>query len=97
MRIRKLPSLRFHIGAAMLRNTFTQLLKTWNFERTWDWDFPVFALAPTRLNKPDTAIDMLLHENKQNSYDLFVYNSWVYFPASLKAIIFVNPVNKYLR
>jgi hypothetical protein len=70
------------VDTAILRNTFTEVLKTWNFERTWGWDFPVVAMCAAKLNNPEKAIDMLLYQNKHNSYDVLGYNSWVYFPAN---------------
>lgn len=30
-----------------------------DFDRPWRWDFPVFAMTAAKLNKPETAIDML--------------------------------------
>jgi hypothetical protein len=70
------------VDTTILRNTYDQVLKSWEFDRTWGWDFPVFAMTAAKLNKQKTAIDMLLYENKQNSYDQIGYNSWVYFPAN---------------
>jgi hypothetical protein len=70
------------VDTAILRNTFNEVLKTWDFDRTWGWDFPVVAMCAAKLNNPEKAIDMLLYENKHNSYDVLGYNSWVYFPAN---------------
>jgi hypothetical protein len=70
------------VDTAILRNTFNEVLKTWDFDRTWGWDFPVVAMSAAKLDKPETAIDMLLYGNKHNSYDALGYNSWVYFPAN---------------
>ena len=49
----------------------------------------LFIIPTAKLNKPETAIDMLLFQKKHNSDDCFGYNSWIYFPAnggSLSAI-----------
>lgn len=70
------------VDTAILRNTFTEVLKTWDFDRGWGWDFPVFAMAAARLNKPETAIDMLLYKNEHNTYETPGYNSWVYLPGN---------------
>jgi len=70
------------VDTEILRNTFTEVLKTWNFDRTWGWDYPVFAMTAARLNKPETAIDMLLYKSEHNSFDSLGYNSWVYFPGN---------------
>ena len=42
----------------------------------------MFAMTAAKLHKPETAIDMLLFQNKHNSYDSLGYNSWIYFPAN---------------
>jgi hypothetical protein len=70
------------VDITIMQNTFDQVLKTWNFDRTWGWDFPVVAMTAARLNKPETAIDMLLYKSEQNSFDSLGYNSWVYFPGN---------------
>ena len=70
------------VDTAIIRNTFDQVLKTWNFDRTWGWDFPVVAMTAARLNRSETAVDMLLYPNDQFSFDVMGYNSWVYFPGN---------------
>jgi len=70
------------VDTTILKNTFNEVLKTWNFDRTWGWDFPVFAMTAARLNMPEKAIDMLLYPNDQFSFDVMGYNSWVYFPGN---------------
>jgi len=70
------------VDTAVMRNTFAEVLKTWNFDRTWGWDYPVFAMTAARLNNPETAIDMLLYKSEHNSFDSLGYNSWVYFPGN---------------
>jgi len=70
------------VDTAIIRNTFDQVLKTWNFDRTWGWDIPVVAMTAARLNRSETAVDMLLYPNDQFSFDVMGYNSWVYFPGN---------------
>ncbi len=70
------------VDTAILRSTFNEVLKTWNFDRTWGWDFPVVAMTAARLNMPEKAVDMLLYPNEQFSFDVMGYNSWVYFPGN---------------
>ena len=53
-----------------------------DFDRPSRWDFPVFAMTTAKLNKPETAIDMLLFQNKHNSYESPGHNSRIYFPAN---------------
>jgi len=70
------------VDTAILRNTFTEVLKTWDYSRTWGWDYPVFAMTAARLNLPEKAIDMLLFDNEHCSFDHLGYNSWVYLPGN---------------
>ena len=70
------------VDTALLRKTYSEVLKTWNFDRTWGWDYPVFAMIAARLNKPETAIDMLMHNGEHFSFNTLRYNSWVYFPGN---------------
>jgi len=70
------------VDIAVMRNTFDEVLRTWNFDRTWGWDYPVFAMTAARLNNPETAIDMLLYKSEHNSFDSLGYNSWVYLPGN---------------
>jgi len=70
------------VDTAVLRDTFDEVLKTWDYSRTWGWDYPVFAMTAARLNLPETAIDMLLFDNEHCSFDNLGYNSWVYLPGN---------------
>lgn len=66
------------VDTSILRNAFTEVLKTWDFDRGWGWNFSVFAMTAARLNMHETAIDMLLYKNQHNTYDTPGYNSLVY-------------------
>lgn len=70
------------VDTAILRNTFTEVIKTWDYSRTWGWDYPVFAMTAARLNLPGKAIDMLLFDNEHCHFDNLGYNSWVYLPGN---------------
>lgn len=70
------------VDTAILRNTFLDVIKTWDYSRTWGWDYPVFAMTAARLNLPEKAIDMLLFNNEHCSFDNLGYNSWVYLPGN---------------
>ena len=39
-------------------------------------------MTAAKLNKPETATDILLFQNKHNSYNSLGYNSSIYFPAN---------------
>ena len=51
------------VDKEILENTFDKILSTWDFKRIWGWDFPMLAMTAARLNRPDLAIDLLLHDN----------------------------------
>jgi len=70
------------VDTTILRNTYTEVIKTWDYSRTWGWDYPVFAMTAARLNLPEKAIDMLLFDNEHCSFDHLGYNSWVYLPGN---------------
>jgi hypothetical protein len=70
------------VDTIIMKNTFTEVLKTWDHTRTWGWDYPLLAMTATRLHEPEIAIEMLLHNSEHNTYDSLGYNSWVYLPAN---------------
>jgi hypothetical protein len=48
--------------------TFDEVMREWNWEHTWGWDYPMLAMAATRLGKPETALDALLINTQKNTY-----------------------------
>jgi hypothetical protein len=56
------------VDRAMMRHTLEQVMATWNWERTWGWDYPLTAMTAARLGRPDLAIEALLMEVEKNSY-----------------------------
>lgn len=42
-------------------NTLDMVEKTWNFDKTWGWDFPMLAMSAARLGHPEKAVDFLLN------------------------------------
>lgn len=57
-----------NIDTAIMRNTFNWVWNNWNWPETWGWDFPLTAMAATRLGMPDKAIDALLMNITTNTY-----------------------------
>jgi hypothetical protein len=51
-----------------MTNTLEEILRHWNWESTWGWDFPLMAMTATRLNKPDLALQALLMDTPKNTY-----------------------------
>lgn len=49
------------VDQATLARTLAKIDATWNYDRTWGWDFPMLAMAAARCGQPDKAVDFLLH------------------------------------
>ena len=57
-----------HIDKKIMNNTLDAVLKTWAFDsKIWGWDYPMLAMAASRLGRKD-AVDLLLMESKNNFY-----------------------------
>ena len=49
------------VDAEILARTLDKITSTWNFDRTWGWDFPMLAMAAARCGKREQAVEFLLH------------------------------------
>jgi len=56
------------VDTAIMHHTYDMIDKAWHWEHTWGWDFPVMAMAATRLNQPQAAIDALFKDAPTNTY-----------------------------
>ena len=56
------------LDQTVMRNTFNWIWDNWNWKQTWGWDFPMLAMAATRMGYPDKAIDALLMPVQRNTY-----------------------------
>ena len=73
------------VDRKIFENTFNKVVSVWNFKRVWGWDFPILAMAAARLNKPEEAVDLLLHENfnfDQHGLATGPGSPFPYFPAN---------------
>lgn len=52
----------------IMRNTFDLIWKTWSWQETWGWDFPMTAMTAARLQMPEKAIDALFMNVQTNTY-----------------------------
>lgn len=52
----------------VMKRTFDLIWKTWDWQDTWGWDFPMTAMSATRLGLPDKAIDALFMPIHTNTY-----------------------------
>jgi len=59
-----LPSL----DTGIMKNTFDHIVKNWNWDETWGWDFPLTAMCAVRLGQPEQALEALLMNTGTNTY-----------------------------
>lgn len=57
-----------HLDTVVMKSTFDLVWKVWKWDDTWGWDFPLTAMAATRLNMPGKAIDALFMPVRTNTY-----------------------------
>ena len=56
------------VDTDMMSKTLNNVMQSWNWERTWGWDYPLVAMTAARVGKPDLAIDALLMNVQKNTY-----------------------------
>jgi hypothetical protein len=56
------------LDTVVMRRTFDWVWKNWTWSKTWGWDFPLTAMAATRLGMPVKAIEALLMPIQTNTY-----------------------------
>jgi len=54
--------------ADTLRRTVRRVRETWQWDRSWGWDFPMAAMAAARSGQPELALDFLLFDAPKNRY-----------------------------
>ncbi|WP_276480200.1 hypothetical protein [Paraflavitalea pollutisoli] len=57
-----------HLDTVVMKSTFDLVWKSWKWDDTWGWDFPLTAMAATRLHLPEKAIDALFMPVRTNTY-----------------------------
>lgn len=62
------------VDADTHRRTVERVMKCWQWDRCWGWDFPMLALAATRAGRPDLAVDALFIESTKNTYSIAGHN-----------------------
>ena len=48
--------------------TLGWVMKNWNWQTTWGWDYGMTAMAAARLGLPEAALDALLIDTQKNTY-----------------------------
>jgi len=52
-----------------MERTLDAVLTTWDWEtKIWGWDYPMIAMTAARLNRPETAVEILLRRGPNNVY-----------------------------
>jgi hypothetical protein len=51
-----------------MKRTLDHVKRTWNWESTWGWDYPMLAMTAVRLGEPEKAVDALFIESPKNRY-----------------------------
>ncbi len=73
------------VDRTVMRRTLDKVLSTWDFNRTWGWDFPMVAMCAARLGAGEQAVDMLLHPSRGFQFDergLATGGPFPYFPSN---------------
>lgn len=73
------------VDTLIFRKTLDKVISTWDFNRTWGWDFPMLAMAAARAGKPELAVEMLLHCSPGFQFDehgLATGGPFPYFPSN---------------
>ena len=61
-----LPNERIQISK--MSDTFDEVMREWNWQSTWGWDYPLLAMSATRLYKPGAAMEALFTDAQKNKY-----------------------------
>jgi hypothetical protein len=51
-----------------MRRTLAKVMKEWQWDETWGWDYPMTAMTAARLGEGGTAVRALLLETAKNRY-----------------------------
>ncbi|MEN6537645.1 MAG: hypothetical protein ABFD89_28595, partial [Bryobacteraceae bacterium] len=57
------------VDAETAHRTVHEILKVWQWEKTWGWDCPWTAMAAARVGEPKLAVDALLMNAPKNDFD----------------------------
>ena len=51
-----------------MKGTLDWVMKNWNWQTTWGWDYGMIAMTAARLGDPETALKALLIDTQKNTY-----------------------------
>ena len=63
-----LPSCSVNSDSVAAHKTLDWVMKNWNFQTTWGWDYGMIAMAAARIGDTKTALDALLINTQKNTY-----------------------------
>jgi hypothetical protein len=63
-----LPGDEFPIDDAVMNATLDRVLKDWDRQSLWGWDFPMMAMTACRLGRSEDAVRLLLLDSPKNTY-----------------------------
>jgi protein-glucosylgalactosylhydroxylysine glucosidase len=52
----------------ILGNSLDTIMKKWNWNSCWGWDFPLLAMSAAAIDRPEQAIDFLMMKAPKNRY-----------------------------
>jgi hypothetical protein len=56
------------VDCDIMKRTTRRVRETWQWDRSWGWDFPMAAMAAARTGQPELALDFLLLDAPKNRY-----------------------------
>lgn len=57
------------VDRTTMERTLDAVLTQWDWDtKIWGWDYPMIAMAATRLGRPDVAMEVLLRDGPNNRY-----------------------------
>src|SRR5262249_55142591 len=62
------------VDRGTMRHTLHKVIKEWQWEKTWGWDYPLAAMTAARLGEPELAVDMLMIDTARSCYPLNAHN-----------------------
>ena len=57
-----------NVNRETMRRTLKKVMKEWQWDKTWGWDYPLTAMTAARLGETKLAVDALLMETEKNRY-----------------------------
>jgi len=57
-----------NVDRETMRRTLHRVMKEWQWDRTWGWDYPLTAMTAARLGETRLAVDALLMTTEKNRY-----------------------------